>query len=332
MAYLELALGIAALVVCGDLLVRGSVALATRLDIPIMVIGLTIVAFGTSAPELVVSLRAVLTGAPGLAIGNVVGSNIANVLLVLGLPALISATNCQQPLIKRNIFFVIFASLLFIALCFYGPLSFIHGAILFAFMILFIIAAGRRAAMFEDEAAVLTEEACEIAEGNAGTADSNLIIGLFIAAGLIGLPLGAHLTVSGSTTLAQAYGVSDAVIGLTLVAFGTSLPELATTISAALRGQCGLALGNVLGSNLFNILAVMGLTAMASPVPMPVPDVFLRLDLWVMLGATLAITPFLLKGALFTRGPAFVFVLSYVAYIYYAFLPRMADASTLAQM
>ena len=330
MAYLELALGIAALVICGDLLVRGSVALATRLDIPIMVIGLTIVAFGTSAPELVVSLRAVLSGAPGLAIGNVVGSNIANVLLVLGLPAMISATNCQQPLIKRNTFFVIFSSVLFIALCYYGPLSFAHGAILFTFMILFIVAAGRRAALYEDEAAILSEEAAEIAEGNTGAANEKIMIGLFLAAGLVGLPLGAHLTVSGATTLAQSFGVSDAVIGLTLVAFGTSLPELATTMSAAIRGQCGLALGNVLGSNLFNILAVMGLTAMVADVP--VPDVFLRLDLWVMLAATLAITPFALKGALLTRGPAFIFVLSYVAYIYYAFLPRMADATSLAQM
>ena len=330
MAYLELALGIAALVVCGDLLVRGSVALATRLDIPILVIGLTIVAFGTSAPELVVSLRAVLTGAPGLAIGNVVGSNIANVLLVLGLPALISATNFKQPLIKRNMFFVIFASLLFITLSFYGPLSFMHGAILFAFMILFIVAAGRRAAIYEDEAAVLSEDAAEIIEGNAGGADRKSIIGLFLAVGLIGLPLGAHLTVNGATTLAHAYGVSDAVIGLTIVAIGTSLPELATTMSAAMRGQCGLAIGNILGSNLFNILAIMGLTAMVAPVP--VPDVFLRLDLWVMLAATLAITPFALRGALFTRGPAFVFVLSYIAYIYYAFLPRAADATSLAQM
>ena len=330
MAYLELALGIAALVVCGDLLVRGSVALATRLDIPILVIGLTIVAFGTSAPELVVSLRAVLTGAPGLAIGNVVGSNIANVLLVLGLPALISATNCQQPLIKRNTAFVIFASLLFITLCYYGPLSFTHGAILFVFLILFIVAAGRRAAMYEDEAAVLSEEAAEIADEAAGVSGHNLTIGLFLGAGLIGLPLGAHLTVSGATVLAQSFGVSDAVIGLTLVAFGTSLPELATTMSAAIRGQCGLALGNVLGSNLFNILAIMGLTAMVADVP--VPSSVMKIDLWVMLAATLAITPFALRGALFTRGPAFVFVMSYCAYIYYAFLPRMEAATSLAQM
>jgi len=330
MAYLELALGIAALVVCGDLLVRGSVALATRLEIPIIVIGLTIVAFGTSAPELVVSLRAVLTGAPGLAIGNVVGSNIANVLLVLGLPALISATNCQQPLIKRNTFFVIFASLLFIGLCYFGPLSFMHGAILFAFMILFIVAAGRRAAIYEDEAAVLSEEAAEIAEGNSGSANEKIMIVLFLGAGLVGLPLGAHLTVNGATTLAQNFGISEAVIGLTLVAFGTSLPELATTMAAAIRGQCGLALGNVLGSNLFNILAVMGITSMVGDVP--VPDVFWRLDLWVMLAATLAITPFALKGSLFTRGPAFIFVASYIAYIYYAFSPRMADVASLAQM
>ncbi len=330
MAYLELALGIIALVVCGDLLVRGAVALASRLEIPIMVIGLTIVAFGTSAPELVVSLRAVLTGSPGIAIGNVVGSNIANVLLVLGLPALIASTNTNQPLIKRNTIFVLFASLLFIALCFYQPLSFPHGAILFAFMLLFLIAAGRRAAIRQEEAEVLSEDVLEIIEGGQCVPEKTYLMGVFLVLGLIGLPLGAHLTVSGASTLAQTFGVSDAVIGLTIVALGTSLPELATTMSAAVRGHCGLALGNVLGSNLFNLLAIMGLTAMVAPVP--VPDVFLRLDLWVMLGASLALAPFVLRGIHLTRGPGIVFVLSYAAYIYYAFIPRMADATALANM
>lgn len=330
MAYLQLAFGIVALVVCGDLLVRGAVALAARLNIPVLVIGLTIVAFGTSAPELVVSLRAVLTGSPGIAIGNVVGSNIANVLLVLGLPTLIASTNTQQPLIKRNTVFVLLASVLFIVLSFFRPLTFIHGAILFSFMILFLIAAGRRAAMRQEEADALSEDALEIIEGGSSVPDKTYLMGVFLVLGLIGLPLGAHLTVDGASSLAQQFGVSDAVIGLTVVALGTSLPELATTISAAFRGQCGLALGNVLGSNLFNILAIMGLTAMVAPVP--VPDVFLRLDLWVMLGASLALAPFVFRGIHLTRGPGIVFVLSYVVYVYYAFLPRMADASALAAM
>ena len=143
MAYITLAAGVSLLLLCGDVLVRGAVALAVRLNIPTLVIGLTVVAFGTSAPELVVSLRAALSGSPGLAVGNVVGSNIANILLVLGLPALICATNCDQPFIKRNMFYVLGASVLFIWLCLIGPLTFWHGLVLFAFMIAFLIDSGR---------------------------------------------------------------------------------------------------------------------------------------------------------------------------------------------
>ncbi len=328
MAYLILATGIALLFICGDLLVRGAVALAVRLSVPALVIGLTIVAFGTSAPELVVSLRAALVGSSGVAIGNVVGSNIANVLLVLGLPALISATNCNHPFIRRNMFYVIAASLLFIWLCFNGPLTFWHGAILFSLILLFLVESGRRAQHHKRMAEAIGSETMELIEGNDGLHTKPGLTAFFLLVGLVGLPIGAHLTVSAAVEIAHRFGVSEAVIGLTVVALGTSLPELATTVVAAVRGHYGLALGNVLGSNLFNLLAIMGLTAMVAPVA--VPDIVLRQDLWVMLAATLALTPFVLQKASITRLPAALFVLAYFAYIYFLYFPPGTDLAALA--
>ena len=327
MVYVMLIAGIAMLLFCGDLLVRGAVALAVKLDIPALVIGLTIVAFGTSAPELVVSLRAALSGAPGIAIGNVVGSNIANVFLVLGLPALICATNCDQPFIRRNMLYVLGASLLFISLCFYDPLTFWHGIVLFALMIAFLIESGRRAAKRSDPAAAIGNEAIELIDGVQGLPVQGFGIMGCIVAGLIGLPLGAQMTVTSASGIAENFGVSEATIGLTIVALGTSLPELATTVSAALRKQAGLALGNVLGSNLFNILAIAGLTAMVTPVP--VPDIIKQVDIWVMLGAALAITPFILRRGRITRVPGMAFVVIYIAYIFFAFTPRAEELASL---
>ncbi len=329
MHYLALATGITMLLFCGDVLVRGAVAMAVKLDIPTLVIGLTIVAFGTSAPELVVSLRAALAGSPGISIGNVVGSNIANVLLVLGLPALIAATDCNQPFIRRNTLYVIAASLLFIGLCFVGPLSFWHGALLFGFMVVFLVESGRRAAQRSDEASIVGEETMELIEGSSGLPEKPWVVAAYMGAGLVGLPIGAHLTVIGATHIATNFGISEAAIGLTVVALGTSLPELATTTAAAIRGHCGLALGNVLGSNLFNILAIMGITAMV--VPVPVPEVLMRMDLWVMLGAVLVICPFVWLKSNITRIPAFAFLVMYAAYIYTVFLPRGAAYATLIQ-
>lgn len=329
MFYLALATGIVMLLFCGDVLVRGAVAMAVKLDIPTLVIGLTIVAFGTSAPELVVSLRAALAGSPGISIGNVVGSNIANVLLVLGLPAMIAATDCNQPFIRRNTLYVLGASLLFIGLCFAGPLTFWHGFVLFALMVVFLIESGRRAAQRSDEAAVVGDETMELIEGSSGLPDRPWAVAAFMGAGLIGLPIGAHLTVIGASHIASQLGVSEAAIGLTIVALGTSLPELATTTAAAIRGHCGLALGNVLGSNLFNILAIMGITAMV--VPIPVPEVLKRMDLWVMLAAALAITPFVWRKRNITRLPAFAFLVGYALYIYLVFVPHSAQLATVLQ-
>lgn len=332
MDYVILATGLAILLVCGDFLVRGAVALAQKLNISPLVIGLTVVAFGTSAPELVVSIRAAIAGSPGISLGNVVGSNIANILLVLGLPAIISATSCNQKSLMRNMLYVTGASLIFIALCFMGPLSFWHGAILFTLIVAFLLDSARRA----------TTQTKAVAAGAAATAEiedpleevddvpsNNAIIALFLALGIIGLPLGAHFTVSAASSIALSFGVSEAVIGLSIVAIGTSLPELAAAFAAATRGNCALVMGNVLGSNLFNLLAVMGVTAMIAPIP--VPDQFLNLDLWVMLAATLILIPFVAFQTRITRIPAIAFVLAYIAYIYLVFAPRLSEVSVPGQ-
>ena len=330
MVYLGLLGGFVILLFSGDLLVRGAVALAVRLGIPALVIGLTVVAFGTSAPELVVSVRAAVAGLPGISIGNVVGSNIANVLLVLGLPALIAPTYCNQPYVGRNTMYVLGASLIFIALCFMGPLHLWHGVILFGLIVLFLVESGRRVGEGSDKS--LNEKAgqdsLEDIDGVAGLPHSPMIIAGFMAAGLVGLPLGAHLIVENGTGIAMSFGVSEAAIGLTLIALGTSLPELATTIAAALRGHCGLAVGNVLGSNLFNILAIMGVTSMLAPVP--IPEEFLRYDLWIMLATSALIIPFALKGGAITRVPATAFLVAYVAYIYSIFSPEIDAIAAVA--
>ncbi|QPC44265.1 calcium/sodium antiporter [Kaustia mangrovi] len=317
MIYVGLIAGFAVLLISGDLLVRGSVALALRLGVPAMIVGLTVVAFGTSAPELVVSLDAAMGGAPGIAIGNIVGSNIANVLLVLGIPALIAPTNCNQPFIRRNTCYVIAATLLFIGLCYLSPLGFWDGVVLFGLILLFVLESMRRVRQCNGRKAAGLDVMEEVEEASSLT-DKPLMMGLLILLGLAGLPLGASLVVDNGSMIARNFGVPEAAIGLTLVALGTSLPELATTVAAALRGHCGVALGNVLGSNLFNILAIMGVTAMVVPVPVPEE---MRGDLWIMLAATLVVVPFAMRRMTITRTAGAAFVVAYLAYIAFVFAP-----------
>ena len=323
MIYLGLLAGFVILLVSGDLLVRGSVSLAVKLGVPALVIGLTVVAFGTSAPELVVSVRAATTDAPGIAIGNIVGSNIANVLLVLGLPALIRPTDCNQEFVGRNTCYVVGATVIFMLLCFLGPLKMWHGAILFALIVAFLIESGRRAnlaAASNSRSEETEEEEIDEIDGVSGLPRTPSMIALFVLAGLIGLPFGAQLIVENATDIARTFGISQAAIGLTVIALGTSLPELATTLAAVVRGHSALALGNVLGSNMFNLLAIMGLTAILAPVP--IPESILRYDLWIMLAATLAVVPFVIRRSAIRRLPAAGFVLAYCAYVFFVFAPQ----------
>lgn len=277
-------LGLIILLLAGDSLVKGAVNLSLRLGVPALIVSLTIVAFGTSAPELLIAVSAVLDEAPGIALGNVVGSNTANVLLVLGVPAMLSGLDTEHCDTRRTYLMMIGATALFVVLCFMGPLTWWHSILLLAVLTLVLsdafVAARAHQKNGDDEDEV--EGADPGVEG--------WKIALYILLGLIGLPMGADFLVDSSVGIARTIGVSETVIGLTLVAVGTSLPELATTVMAAIRRQSDVALGNVIGSNMFNLLAIIGVAGLVGPIP--VPREMLAFDLWVMVGASVMLAPF----------------------------------------
>ncbi len=313
MVWLTGFLGLAILLLAGDLLVRGAVNVALRVGIPALIVSLTIVAFGTSAPELLISVQAVMEGVPGLALGNVVGSNTANILLVLGLPALISRLHTSGFDTRKSYVTMIGVSLIFVGLCFAGPLTWWHGLILLGLLAVILWDQARDALKHRRELKSLRNEEVDNPEG-ADPTMPGWQIALFLVLGLAGLPFGAKLFVDSSVEIAEMFGVSDSVIGLTLVALGTSLPELATTIMAAIRRQADVALGNVIGSNMFNILAIMGVTVLVGPVEVARP--FLTFDLWVMLGASVLIAPFVFNRNLdMTRRWGIVLTMLYILYI-----------------
>ena len=302
------AVGLLLLLFAGDALVKGAVNLSLRLGVPALIVSLTVVAFGTSAPELLISIQSILDGEPGLAIGNVVGSNTANVLLVLGVPAILAGLAASTADTRKSYLVMMAGSVLFIVLCFFGPITWWHGLILLATLTAILYDSFREA-----RGHMKKGEEEEEPEG----ADPDMAgwkIGAFLLAGIVGLPLGAKLLVDNAIIIATDFGVSATVIGLTLVAIGTSLPELATTVMAAFRKEADVALGNVIGSNMFNLLAIIGVASLVGP--MPVPDVFLKLDLWVMLGASLLIAPVVFgnkrMGLLWGIG----LTLAYIAYLY----------------
>lgn len=309
---LYLIIGFVILIVAGDFLVRGSVTLAEHFGIPSIVIGLTIVAFGTSAPELVISLKAALTGHGGIAIGNVVGSNIANILLVLGIPALIKAIPCGGAGSVRNAVFMIVVTAIFIVCCWYQPFTYIHGIVLLLLLVVFlgdsIMFSRKQRAM-----GIVVEDPLDDIEGT-----NNLpIAGVFLVIGLIGLPIGGHLAVNGAIGIATLFGVSEAAIGLTVVAIGTSLPELVTAIIAARKGQIELAMGNVIGSNVFNILAIIGTTAIVTPIY--TPERIQEFDLWVMAGTSAFLLPFVFRCIPISRRIGAMMLLSYAVYLFMVF-------------
>lgn len=298
--------GLVILVLAGDALVRGAVNLALRLGIPALVVGLTVVAFGTSAPELLVSIQAVLKDAPGIALGNVVGSNIANILLVLGIPAVISGLHAGESDTRRSYLTMLAATAVFIVLSFMGPITVWHALILLAGLVAMLtdsyFAARRHKAAAEDDL-----------EG-VDPSMPGWKIALFLALGLVGLPLGADLLVDGSVNIARTFGVSETVIGLTLVAVGTSLPELATTVIAAIKRETDVALGNVIGSNIFNLLGIIGVAGLIGP--MAVPEVLLSRDLWVMAASALLIIPMVFYGVKLGRAAGFGLIGAYLTYLY----------------
>lgn len=311
-----LAAGIVLLVLAGDYLVRGSVGLAEMFGISPLIVGLTIVACGTSAPELLVSIDAALRGSPGIAIGNVVGSNITNVLLVVGLPALIAPVAAKEPGLRRNMLAMLAISLVFMWMIHDQLLTRLEGAVLLLLLVCVTAWQIHTARAMKSKKA--SAEATETLHDEIGEPPHDpLRIALSLFAGIVGLPLGAHLTVEGAVSIAEAFGVSDAVIGLSVVAIGTSLPELATTMMAAFRGSSAVAIGNVVGSNLFNIAGIMGVTA--AIVPIDVESRITQIDMWVMLATSiiLAILAFARLSAGKAIGVAMLF--AFAAYLYSIF-------------
>ncbi|MFD1508456.1 calcium/sodium antiporter [Lacimonas salitolerans] len=313
MEWLLVGLGLVILLLAGDALVKGAVNLSLRVGIPALIVSLTIVAFGTSAPELLISIKAALAGVPGIAMGNVVGSNTANVLLVLGIPAMLTTLHTSEVNSRKTYVQMLIASVLFIGLAFTGEFNAPIGLILLAALATMLTLAyldARKHRRAEKAAAALADD--EEVEG----ADPDMPwwqIIVFLVLGLVGLPLGADLLVDNASVIAQRYGVSDTVIGLTLVAVGTSLPELATTVMAALRRQADVALGNVIGSNMFNLLAIIGVASLVAPIP--VDQSFLTFDLWVMLAASLVLIPFVFLGRNLTRLWGVILTAAYVGYV-----------------
>lgn len=309
MEYLYSACGLVLLFAGGDLLVRGAVSLALSMGVSALLAGLVIVGFGTSTPELLVSLRAALEGSPDIAVGNVVGSNIANVLLILGAAALIKPIACQPAAVYRDGAAVLAVSLAMVGLGWTGMVGRWTGAAMFAALLGYMAYCYGSETRGGDPAARMHEEEAELKEGHLPVWRSVL----YALGGLLALMAGAELLVDGASSIARALGVPEAVIGLTLVALGTSLPELATSIAAAFRGKSDVAVGNVLGSNLFNILGILGVTAAVTPIP--VSPQIVQYDLWIMLASAAVLLPLLLTGRRLSRAEGGLFLIAYAAYI-----------------
>lgn len=304
MDYLFVALGLAGLFAGGEFLVRGSVAMAQRYAISPLLIGLTVVGFGTSTPELLVSVDAAWRGLPDIALGNVVGSNIANILLIVGVSALVWPIAVSGATLRRDLAVMVAAALALLPFFFLGWLSRYAGALLVAGLATYLVVAYRAGRAQPEPQA---EEAPRLTAGRA--------LGL-VGIGLVALIVGARLLVDGSVAIARDFGISEAFIGLTIVAVGTSLPELATSLIAALRRQSEIAIGNVVGSNIFNILGILGVTALVAPVP--VAPRFFAFDLPVMIAASLALAAILLLRPRIGRALGFVLLFAYAAYVYAA--------------
>ncbi len=307
MAWFFVVLGLVTLLLAGDFLVRAAVNLALRLGISALVVSLTVVAFGTSAPELLIVLSAMADDAPGLAMGNIVGSNTANILLVLGLPALVAGLYTTGFDTKKVFIFMILATVLFIILAFVGPFSWWHGGLMLAVLAAILLDQAWTARRVS-RVALATEDL-----NGVDTSMPGWKITLYLLFGLVGLPLGAKVLVVNAEIIAREFGVPETAIGLTLIAVGTSLPELATTTVAAIRRQADVALGNVIGSNMFNLLAIIGIAALVAPIP--VADEFLRFDLWVMLAASFLLIPFVFFRRNITRIWGAALTLLYMAYL-----------------
>ena len=330
LTFVWLVAGVVCLVFGAEWLVRGASSIAAKLGVAPIVIGLTVVAFGTSAPELAVSVSGAISGNADVAIGNVVGSNTFNILAILGLSAAISGLSIEQRLLKFDIPLLIAISLVAYVLILDDSVSRIEGVVLFVGIIAYTgwLLRGAR----KGESPAVEAEYKEVADSAEGATVSRSIAfqaGLIVL-GLALLVLGSQLLVNSAREIASALGVSDLVIGLTVVAAGTSLPELATSVLAAIRGQRDIAVGNVVGSNIFNLLAVLGASAAVSSNGVAVNSEVIRLDFPVMLAATIVLLPICWNGFMVKKWEGSLLVLFYVAYV--AYLIMEAGDSTAPEL
>ncbi|NBR90988.1 MAG: sodium:calcium antiporter [Rhodobacteraceae bacterium] len=303
MDWLYILAGFACLLIGGEALVSGAVSLAKRLGIPPMVIGLTLVGFGTSTPELVTSVQAALKGSPGIAVGNVVGSNIANILLILGVSALLAPIAVERLAFRRDGTGLILGTVLALALMLQGTLGAGSGMVLLLGLGVYLAAS------------FLIRVPGDAAPAEAGPVRSPALSLLWFVGGLALVLAGAHVLVLGAVGVARDLGVSETVIGLTIVAVGTSLPELVTSVIAARKGESDVALGNILGSNVFNLLGILGITALVTPLEVP-PEI-LTGDLWIMLAVTVALIAACLTRVGISRKEGAGFLAGYGAYLWW---------------
>lgn len=304
MDYIFVFVGLVGLFFGGEALVRGSVGVARRLAIPPLLIGLTVVGFGTSTPELLVSMEAAWLGVPDIAVGNVIGSNIANILLIVGLTCLVWPIHVSGATLRRDTAVMVAAACALVPIFAMGEIGRLHGLLLVTALLAFLT-----------WAYIQPGEAAE-EDANAPAAASLLVSILWGVVGLVALIFGARFLVDGAVTIARSSGVSEAFIGLTVVAVGTSLPEIATSVIAAFRRQSEIAIGNIIGSNIFNVLGILGVTALIKPIP--VADRFLTFDLPIMIIVSLVLTGLLLTRPVIGRGVGLSVLVGYLAYVWAA--------------
>ena len=298
--------GTAILLTSGDFLVRAAISISNKLKISPMVIGLTVIAFGTSAPELLVGIQATWNGYGGLAIGNIIGSNIANVFLILGVPALILAIDNSDKELVKNYYFMLAAVSLFVLFLLFGQIGFWQGVLLIVFLILFLVQA-----IFYKTGSKESFGYEEIDTKKESLGKWRLIV--FLVVGFVGLPLGAKILITSATNFAENYGVSEEVIGLTVVAVGTSLPELATAIAAAYRREANLLLGNVIGSNIFNILGIAGIASLIHPLQLT--DKIELSSVGTLIASSIVLAPIIIWYVSITRIIGIIFLLMYAGYM-----------------
>ncbi len=321
---LQLVGGLILLMLGGELLVRGAVQVATRFGVSPLVIGLTLVGFGTSTPELVTSVQAALSGSPGIAYGNIVGSNIANILLILGIAAIITPIAVSSNALKRDSTIMVLVTVVFAIVAALVPMGLLAGLVFVAALAGYIFAAfwqerGLAAGALDDahgaafDKSLALQEADPALKATSDTGKSAFLSILIAVAGLALVVLGGSFLVSGAVGLARLFSISETIIGLTIVAIGTSMPELVTSVMAALRKQTEVAFGNVVGSNIYNILGIGGFTALISPTN--VPSEIVRFDNLIMIGASLVLVAFAFTGRRISRREGAILVAGYAAYV-----------------